>query len=418
MLGRLKHLAPLHRIDAAHVHFRNSPEQLWRQLCASADNAKHSLCLAALYIGGRQRHHDVENENDRFETHELLDSLLRASKRIEQCTLLLDRHRSSRLDRETSWIREQLQESNVRLELWSPNRWLEFGGSRAREVLGVQHIKALVADTSQLVVSGANFSDSYFSNRQDRCVAIDGAAELCAHVERVLDSVATSRLNDDVVLPPSPTTLVGDGDTLALATVQSAPFNVRQDERVLDALLDSLDDGWRIDVASPYFNLSERRAAQLLDRRHGSVRVVTSSPRANGFYGANGLAGYIPHAYSLCEQRFFERIDDHERVSIVEYERGDGWTFHAKGMWLTSPGETRPTLTLIGSGNMGRRSQELDTELQLYIESSESALRDRMAAERDAIMSAHTRRVSASTFEERQSPALVRLAIPLLQRFM
>jgi len=40
----------------------------------------------------------------------------------------------------------------------------------------------------------------------------------------------------------------------------------------------------------------------------------------------------------------------------------DGWTYHAKGIWITPPGTTNPVITLIGSSNFTRRSELLDLE--------------------------------------------------------
>ena len=38
----------------------------------------------------------------------------------------------------------------------------------------------------------------------------------------------------------------------------------------------------------------------------------------------------------------------------TEYTR-PRWTFHAKGLWYSPPGDTRPILTMVGSPNFGYR---------------------------------------------------------------
>ena len=35
-----------------------------------------------------------------------------------------------------------------------------------------------------------------------------------------------------------------------------------------------------------------------------------------------------------------------------------GWTFHAKGLWYSPPGERCPTLTVVGSPNYGYRWEQ------------------------------------------------------------
>ena len=77
------------------------------------------------------------------------------------------------------------------------------------------------------------------------------------------------------------------------------------------------------------------------------------------------------------------------------------WTFHAKGLWYSPPGEVRPMLTLVGSPNFGYRlgtpnhlctiivyivrSVERDLETQIVVVTSNDGLRDRLQQERDAL---------------------------------
>lgn len=65
---------------------------------------------------------------------------------------------------------------------------------------------------------------------------------------------------------------------------------------------------------------------------------------------------------------------------MYEYEK-QGWTYHAKGVWYYLPGESLPTMTLIGSSNFGERSVNRDLESQVCIVTSNRALRSRLHAE-------------------------------------
>ena len=75
------------------------------------------------------------------------------------------------------------------------------------------------------------------------------------------------------------------------------------------------------------------------------------------------------------------------------------WTFHAKGLWYSPPGEDHPVLTMVGSPNFGYRlatvaslctilvgrSVERDLETQMVVVTSNDGLRDRLKQERDAL---------------------------------
>lgn len=57
-------------------------------------------------------------------------------------------------------------------------------------------------------------------------------------------------------------------------------------------------------------------------------------------------------------------------MQLNEWER-EGWTYHAKGMWLSPTPQDPPVLTLFGSTNLNSRSANLDTELSFMMLISE-----------------------------------------------
>ena len=109
-----------------------------------------------------------------------------------------------------------------------------------------------------------------------------------------------------------------------------------------------------------------------------SVTDRINLKQANGFYRSKGVSGRIPEGYTLLEQRFWRGIIRSNRVwsgqhcvQLHEWVR-DGWTYHAKGIWVTPTGDSTsdesgnyPVMTLFGSTNLNSRSANLDTELQL-----------------------------------------------------
>lgn len=85
-------------------------------------------------------------------------------------------------------------------------------------------------------------------------------------------------------------------------------------------------------LTSGYFNLTQAYMRLVLGAG-ASYRILTASPEVNGFFGAKGVAGAIPAAYTHIARQFYEqvcRLGQQERVHLHEYHRAH-WTFHAKG---------------------------------------------------------------------------------------
>lgn len=277
------------------------------------------------------------------------------------------------------------------------------------------------------VFSSANLNDSYFNDRQDRylhfksntltsyCQAflramepycfklqngtpdrihwanarnhpqhIEAEAgkalkELQAHFSESLAENAPSAKSDDILVFP---------------IIQAGQFNIREEEHCLDALFRSLDDYVRqsgqkplVDLTSGYFSLT-RTYQELVIKSQVDCRILCASPlvriskcqtlqclelshasQANGFYGSRGVSKRIPEGYTLLEQRFWKKVrnsgrawQDGRGVQLQEWDR-EGWTYHAKGLWISPAQGEHPFLTLFGSTNLNSRSANLDTEL-------------------------------------------------------
>ncbi|KAK7877197.1 hypothetical protein WMY93_032099, partial [Mugilogobius chulae] len=59
---------------------------------------------------------------------------------------------------------------------------------RFNETIGVQHIKVYLFDDS-LIISGANLSESYFTNRQDRYVLLENCSEVADFFSDLVEAV-------------------------------------------------------------------------------------------------------------------------------------------------------------------------------------------------------------------------------------
>eukprot|EP00249_Psilotum_nudum_P012695 c23927_g1_i1 orf=1491-3269(+) len=350
--------------------------------------------------------------------------------------------------------------------------------SRLNEAVGVCHMKAYIFD-DVVLMSGANLSTSYFTNRQDRYMILRDcrnlADYLCSTIEMIasfsyiLDGSGSLQRNSALVDPrceptrfraemaeaveklidpsihnPPPEATIpkiphGELDSLqdrlwlggrssntwVFPTVQMGPVGIQQDELCTLCLLESLPAGSTVNFASAYFNLTPEIEVALLEASLDKVvKLLTASPQANGFYGSPGILGFIPKAYSLLEQSLFERAQHVSRehladpfssssgskfqgmantslggLQIFEYKR-QNWTFHAKGMWCSLPGDgLLPSVTSIGSSNFGYRSRHRDLEFQLLLITAQPGLRRSLQEECNALFS-HSKQVQRKVFSE------------------
>ena len=312
---------------------------------------------------------------------------------------------------------------------------------------GVFHVKTYVFD-DDVLLSGANLSDDYFSNRTDRAMLIRGCAALADWQTRLagalsllchapdgsprgsIDTLSTPvsevaayardlvapLLEPDVAAAAAVARDLGPSGAGAASyifpTIQMGPFGVRHDEEATLAVLGGLSQTQRLSLSSAYFNLTPAYEATLLSRAATvKLDVITAAPTANGFYNGKGLSAHLPHGYAYNVKCFVDAAARLGRsVAVHEYRR-PGWTFHAKGLWWMAGGggggggsggaesshdtdsdsparassSSVAALTLIGSPNFGERSVERDLESQCAIATTDPALCDTLSDEREAV---------------------------------
>jgi CDP-diacylglycerol---glycerol-3-phosphate 3-phosphatidyltransferase len=142
-----------------------------------------------------------------------------------------------------------------------------------------------------------------------------------------------------------------------------------------------------------YFNPDPSLTTLLLSTASKQNTVITASPYANGFYGSKGVSGLLPAAYTLLSRRFLESAKKANRegdIVLKEWRRGtmgekEGWTYHAKGLWVSLNGEKEPSVSIVGSSNYTKRSYGLDLEVGTCIVTSDEGLKGRLREERDGL---------------------------------
>lgn len=295
------------------------------------------------------------------------------------------------------------------------------------EVAGVFHIKAYIVD-DELILSGANLSEEYFSNRIDRymlftngggglvnfyadlldilcCYAVnfDGQSSQTQHrnsavKKQQLESSLTRLFVDETqtIVPPDSSPVAYAIPTFQMPTsFLGRPFLQFQSDtdatrNLMLAAVDS-DQNLSVRLSSAYLNLTTRLRSVLTmfgnNQRGGAPYVLTAGAMSHGFAPkkknkstkTNGLVesikASIPEAFlTLVKEASQSIIACGGKVLL--YER-PGWTFHAKGVWISESNTTpRPELiddsasvvsTVIGSGNYGARSEDLDVESNCII---------------------------------------------------
>ncbi|ETN76248.1 hypothetical protein NECAME_11815 [Necator americanus] len=246
---------------------------------------------------------------------------------------------------------------------------------RTNEIVGLQHMKVYIFDNSVLI-SG-----------WDRYVLFENCKDLADFFHDIINAVGDCSFllkgDGSIVLHPSCTVHPYEGsfidyrnllrskvssviaslqakqisssqsssDTLLYPLVQMGLFGYNEEYELLKQIFCSKDNTVSLTMASGYFNCIKEYEQLIFSEGKYSMDIITAAPKANGFFGAAGPSGYIPALYSWVCERVLTLKDKYARndVNLYEYHR-DGWTFHAKGLWIDTPVQTA---TLMGSSNFG-----------------------------------------------------------------
>jgi CDP-diacylglycerol--glycerol-3-phosphate 3-phosphatidyltransferase len=215
--------------------------------------------------------------------------------------------------------------------------------------------------------------------------------------------------------------------TLVYPLVQFTPL-LRPDSSTelpaLEAVLNSLatqplrGSSWTFTAG--YFNMTPSVRRLLLATNPARGTVIAASPWANGFFGSPGLSGLLPGAYTLLSKRFVDAVRRRgldSQITLKEWRLGTigepgGWTYHAKGLWVTLPDESKPSMTIVGSSNYTKRSYTLDLEANVMIVTRDEALKKKLAEE-EAWLQEYAKPMTSADYEkpERHVGIKVRLAM-------
>ncbi|KAJ7168634.1 hypothetical protein C8R46DRAFT_1092204 [Mycena filopes] len=411
-IAKLKPEQPKFAVSADDIRILSTPVQFYSRLIDMIGRAQERIIISSLYLGSTESTlvfalADALSKKPRLEVHMLFD-LNRSTRPGPHSTakLLLPLVSQFPGRVHVSFFRSPSL-SGILAKLVPP---------RFNEGWGTWHAKIYGSD-DDIMISGANLNQSYFTNRQDRYLYFANQPRLSQYCSSFVKTVSgfSFNLQPPTSEPPSSPHSIRDKEyelvwpsskphphhihetaeaelatlkdlyrgatddvdsskVTLLPLIQAGQFNVRDEEDTLKMLFEHLDTpstGPRplVDLTSGYFGLYKEYQNLILQSSNFDCRIVASSPRANGFYGSAGVSGRIPEGYTLLEQRFMKAVAGAGRQSAVhlnEWER-KGWTYHAKGIWLSEATGDLPRLTLFGSTNLNSRSAHIDTELSFLM---------------------------------------------------
>ena len=273
--------SPTFNLKADDVSILYSPQQFFETLKQEIAAANERVSIASLYLGDG----DLEST--------FVDVLYQKAHENPgmQFNFLFDKSRGTRGPKNTVTQLQRLIRSNdarlsllllpqvERYESFLPPRWIEG--------VGVQHMKLYVFDDT-VIVSGANLSKDYFTNRQDRYWCFRNAPEMAGFFHSLVGTLTTcahSLSKAGELLPPTssltsytinsilqdgkydrlvPNAAASDADVLISPLMQLGTLNIRHDEILTSHLLESLSEEDRGYMATGYFNLPELYQQQIL----------------------------------------------------------------------------------------------------------------------------------------------------------
>jgi CDP-diacylglycerol--glycerol-3-phosphate 3-phosphatidyltransferase len=350
-------------------------------------NARSRIYLSTLYIGKTE--------------HELISTIRTALQQNPnlKVSFLTDALRGTRETPKASCaslLAPLISEFGDRVEIrmfHTPNLTglrKKYVPKRINEGWGLQHMKLYGVD-DEIIMSGANLSTDYFTNRQDRYHHFR-SADLANYFSKIHNSVCVLSFDIQPSSEPAGYTMKWPSSNPApsplespksfkasaskhlshLLTPDNSPRPVSKFTQTstttvypvlsLVPLLDSSTElpalttlltrlsqppfhlsTWTFTAG--YFNMTPSFRRLLLATRPASGTVLTAHPYANGFFGSKGVSGMLPDAYTHLAKMFLKKVRHEgldENITLKEWQRGKvneqgGWTYHAKGLWITFP---------------------------------------------------------------------------------
>ncbi|KAF3919191.1 hypothetical protein AA313_de0210430 [Arthrobotrys entomopaga] len=382
LVDEMDKLAPRFEVGPREITIIKEPEEFYRTLKMKILSAKRKIFIATLYIG--------KTEHELIET---IKTALRNSPTLK-VSILTDALRGTREAPDVCSasllvpLVKEFGEDRVELRMFhTPNlRGLKKAliPRRLNEGWGLQHMKLYGFD-DEIILSGFELvwpsSNPAPSPLKSASKFKSAASAIISPLLKPSSTPTAARKLKTVVYPIGQfTPLMSDGN---YSTEHTGVLHVL---RTLSHP-DFANSSWTFTAG--YFNMHKDLKELLLASRSKLGTVITAAPEANGFYGSAGVSGYLPPGYLILARRFLEevaKVRTDNGVELLEWRRGTvgepgGWTYHAKGIWVTLPRHPSPSVTVVGSSNYTRRSHKLDLEMNAVVITEDEGLRGELADE-------------------------------------
>lgn len=441
--------------SADNIKILHTPTQFNDTMCQLAENAKTRIGLATLYIDNSEKAQKLINA---------CETAVSKNPNLT-CHFLGDYPRGCRGNDSTRAVCLPLKKNfprQTRISLYHTpylrGWWKRILPKKLDEVIGVQHSKLYLFD-NDVIMSGANLSHIYFTNRQDRYIHFKNQPELVDFLFKIFKAIqklsveidennqeyfnSLDPLNSDLKLWKQQAqelfnpilnyrsklqNLTGN-DILIFPTLQAAQLGIQHDSKIMMRLLNEGAFGNApLFISTAYFNMEEKMKQSLMGSKNSFVSMLIANEKANGFYKARFPLGLVPEIYKFLTVQFHNLLEKSKMSSIfhlVEYHR-QNWTFHGKGLWYfkENPKDHSENIacTIIGSSNYGLRSINRDTEVQLLVLGlgHNDLLSYKLKCEKDNLWNdAHTTEIDSESREEMKTtlPAFISQITWLLREY-
>ncbi|KAJ1355653.1 Tubulin polyglutamylase complex subunit 1 [Parelaphostrongylus tenuis] len=283
-------------ISARSVKILRSPAEFYEFLLTRSKSATERIVLSTLYLGAGTLERALVKS---------IDSNLRQNDNL-QVVVLLDYLRGTRGSMDNN----------------SSTTLLKTIADRASVYL--YHTPMLRGILRQILPERnkrnhrANLSNSYFVDRQDRyvifetlnsegCIELNPDCSVHPFEGRFADYHALLRsCIDKVIADPTGRETLSHlySDTVVYPLLQMGPFGYNEEYNLLKGLFSLQTNDVTITMASGYFNCIKDYEELIFTKGKYPMDIITAAPKANGFFGAAGISGYIPSIYSRISESF------------------------------------------------------------------------------------------------------------------
>lgn len=467
LCSSINHSSHCFYFKSKQIMILENPTDFYTHLKNKIKTSKKHIFLASLYLGKQEQDlinclSDAMKKNDNLKLYFIVDGLRGTREAPNLCS--------------ASLLASLVQKYGDRVDVRcyrAPQyyRWYnKLLPSRINEGVGVQHMKIYGFD-DEVILSGANLSKDYFTNRQDRYYIFKDNKffnEYYFNMHQLVSKLShkveyrNNQARFELVWPSSNVSCDPESDysrflkesrvaikkfmqssvnnapqkesleeypTYVYPLTQFTPFfkgkkDVSTEKRSLLNLFNDLKHSqlnfdWNFTTG--YFNIEDDLRDSLISvskREQVNGNIITASAKANGFYLSKGISGMLPSAYHYLQYRFLKLVESRKsNISIYEWQRGEvnkpnGWSYHAKGIWILPKNkDTLPIFTTIGSSNYTTRAYSLDIENDCAILTKDSDLRHQIQREIDNLNS-NVHEVKREDFKE-QSEKKIKLKVKM-----